>query len=111
MTDTNHVGEALMALEIAQVYADTDPMHPLAATQGPLGAAWAGIASAHATLALVEQQRIANLIALATGVDLTTGTGIARRASDTAHNALVSDPNGDLAPDIAAALGIGGRDE
>lgn len=61
-------------------------------------------AQVHATLALAEQQRIANLIALATGAH--AYDGMARRASDRGHNALVTDPNGDLDPAIAAALGI-----
>ena len=64
------------------------------------------LARLHAQLALVEQQRIANLIALATGVDVIGGAGIARQASDEAHRQLVSDPNGQLRPSIREALGL-----
>lgn len=66
----------------------------------------ATLAIAEATLALVEQQRIANLIALATGVDVISGHGIARMASNEAHRHLVSDPNGEFLPEIREALGM-----
>lgn len=71
------------------------------------------IAQAEATLALVEQQRIASLIALgqlqiASGMDGThtpVGDGGAFRAL------YPQGENTPLAPDIAAALGIRGSDE
>lgn len=66
----------------------------------------ATLAVAEATLALVEQQRIANLIALATGVDVISGHGIARMASNEAHRHIVSDPNGEFRPEIRQALGM-----
>lgn len=70
-------------------------------------------AQAHATLALVEQQRIANLIALghlqiASGLD-----GISTVVGDgSAFRALYPEgPNTPLAPDIARALRIGDGNE
>lgn len=71
-----------------------------------IAAVHAAEAQAEATLALVEQQRIANLIALATGVDVISGHGIARMASNEAHRHLVSDPNGEFLPEIREALGM-----
>lgn len=68
-------------------------------------------AQAHATLALVEQQRIANLIALATN----THTPLADQPATDAMGALVdyhpheNDEFGgwfEANPDVAAALGI-----
>lgn len=69
----------------------------------PIAVALVTLAAAqtHATLALVEQQRIANLIALAR-----VNAGFAQIA----YEALTGPPSYgepiDLAPDIAAALGI-----
>lgn len=58
-------------------------------------------AQVHATLALVEQQRIANLIALAT----TGGFDMGVLTSNIAHRTLVVRP-GQLQPGIAQALGV-----
>ena len=61
-------------------------------------------AQVHATLALVEQQRIANLIAIATAIP---EAGLSRTAADMAYNCLIQDGlNAPLLPDVAAALGI-----
>lgn len=58
------------------------------------------VARVHATLALVEQQRIANLIALANGDT---------HLSTTAYSQLAVEPGirpAEFRPDIAAALGV-----
>ena len=64
-------------------------------------------AQVHATLALAEQQRIANLIALAAidpeGLGQSTYSALAAMSPDRRRTVL--------APDIAAALGIGDDDE
>ena len=65
------------------------------------------LAQAEATLALVEQQRIANLIALAAmdpeGLGQSAYSALAAMSPDRRRTVL--------APDIAAALGIGDDDE
>ena len=90
MTDRiDHVAEAVALLNLA-VTAQGDPRHLIAAAQ------------AHATLALVEQQRIANLIALLK--DTFASHEALEVLSDVAtaqSGQLIS-----LRPDIAAALGI-----
>ena len=66
-----------------------------------------GSAQVHATLALVEQQRIANLIALVAadpdGLGRSAYSALAVMSSDRQRTILD--------PDIAAALGIGDDDE
>lgn len=79
-----------------------------AVTADPAGVV-ALLAQAHATLALVEQQRVANLIALGYGHTSPSGdvVGEARRA-------LVERRSADhhqLRPDVAGALGIRMSDE
>lgn len=72
----------------------------------------AAIAQAEAALALVEQHRIANLIALAAG-GYGGSMGFEHEATEALGNATEA-PFGStvrLRPDIAAALGIGVRDE
>ena len=68
-------------------------------------------AQVHATLALAEQQRIANLIALSES-GRTTVNG-ARAALSALYVGAVEDGTAhmQLRPDIAAALGIGDDDE
>ena len=70
------------------------------------GMATALIAQAHATLAVAEHLRIGNLLSIAHG---DTEGSTSRSARDMAYMRL---HNGDLpellAPDVAAALGIGG---
>ena len=66
-------------------------------------------AQGHATLALVEQQRIANLIALAAGGH-GGPTGFEHEAMD-ALGVLGTPHHLRLGPDIAAALKIGDDDE
>ena len=86
----------------AQDWIDAVTRHP-----GAVGGAVLGVAEA--TLALVEQQRIANLIALGhlqiasglDGPDGLVGDGSALRAL------YPEGPNTPLAPDIAHALRIG----
>ncbi|SNS43297.1 hypothetical protein SAMN06309944_0233 [Micrococcales bacterium KH10] len=70
------------------------------ATDAPL------VAQVHATLALVEQQRIANLIALAESGRVTVNG--ARQALSGIYEGTVEDGTGHmrLRPDIATALGI-----
>ena len=84
-----------------------------AATRHPGAVSTAILAQAEATLALVEQQRIANLIALGQlqilsgmngeGVIVGDGAPFRRLYPDGEHTPL--------AQDIAAALGIGDGDE
>lgn len=59
----------------------------------------------HAVLALVEQQQIANPVAMAQSPLFNAVDG-----SNPALDALM-EKTGGIAPDIAAALGIGGSDE
>lgn len=108
MTDRiDHAAEAVALLNLAvMAQHQGDPRHLIAAAQ------------VHATLALVKQQRIANLISLAklAGRDEDVHEEVAAAAYG-ALNALVSYqdvPNGHMGPDevvvlrpeIAAALGI-----
>lgn len=89
MTDRiDHAAEAVALLNLAvTAQHQGDPRHLIAAAQ------------AYAALALVEQQRIANLIALASSTD-----SIAARAQ--AEITLLVTRSNLLRPDIAAALGI-----
>ena len=65
------------------------------------------IAQAEATLALVEQQRIANLLAIACGTSEGAMSTVAR---DLAYMTLIENgPDGMIRPEIAAALGIGAQ--
>ena len=108
MTDRiDHAAEAVALLNLAAAAQHRgDPRHLIAAAQ------------VHATLALVEQQRIANLAALASlaGRDEDVHEEVAAAAYG-ALNAMIryqDVPNGHagpdevaaLRPDIAAALGI-----
>lgn len=68
---------------------------------GAIGVALAALNDA--TLAMVEQQRIANLIALAT---LRDDQGGETSASHAAWDTLMEDDPAPLRPEIAAALGI-----
>ena len=61
---------------------------------------WMAEAQAHATLALVEQQRIANLIALADGDTHLSTTAYLQLAVEAGIHPA------EFRPDIAAALGI-----
>ena len=111
MTDRiDHDAEAVALLNLATQRQD-DPRHLIAA------------AHVHATLALVEQQRIANLAALASlaGRDEDVHEEVAAAAYG-ALNAMIryqDVPNGHagpdevaaLRPDIAAALGIKAVDD
>ena len=82
-----------------------------AAARHPGATSTAILAQAEATLALVEQQRIANLIALSES-GRTTVNG-ARAALSALYVGAVEDGTAhmQLRPDIAAALGIGDDDE
>lgn len=76
----------------------------------PDSAAWAGVrtqcAQAHATLALAEQQRIANLIALAESGRTTVNGARAALAGLYDGSAEEGSAYMALRPDIAAALGV-----
>lgn len=85
---TNHKEEALVALSEIQLHFD----------EGENGTARATIALAHATLALVEQQRIANLIEVAKRVDV----GVYQSLEDGAG--YVTDTV--LAPALVEGLGL-----
>ena len=95
MTDRiDHAAEAVALLNLAvTAQHQGDPRHLIAAAQ------------AYAALALVEQQRIANLIALASSTDSIAARAQAEitlfeRVTRGSYLALL------LRPDIAAALGI-----
>lgn len=95
MTDRiDHAAEAVALLNLAvTAQHQGDPRHLIAAAQ------------AYAALALVEQQRIANLIALASSADSIAARAQAEitlfeRVTRGSYLALL------LRPDIAAALGI-----
>ena len=84
-----------------------------AAARHPGAISTAILAQAEATLALVEQQRIANLIALADANHMSENYDHTVEASREAAHALISfaqrDPDDEfpgIHPDIAAALGI-----
>lgn len=90
----DHAAEAVALLNLAvTAQHQGDPRHLIAAAQ------------AYAALALVEQQRIANLIALASSTDSIAARAQAEitlfeRVTRGSYLALL------LRPDIAAALGI-----
>ena len=87
----DHAAEAVALLNLAAATQHQgDPTHLIAAAQ------------VHATLALVEQQRIANLVALTKN---TFAAHEAREALSTLTTAKLGEQIG-LRPDIAAALGI-----
>ena len=98
----DHAAEAVALLNLAAAAQHQgDPRHLIAASQ------------VHATLALVEQKRIANLIALAALVDQPTTheslSDAAYGALDAILNTVLIDPDDEhvvLDPEIAAALGI-----
>lgn len=105
-----HIDHTLEALGLRQLASSTD--------HGPSAANLIAAAQVHATLALAEQQKVANLIALAklAGREEDVHEEVAEVAYE-ALNALVRlkvVPNGHmdpnevtvLRPDIAAALGI-----
>ena len=95
MTDRiDHAAEALALLNLAAAAQHQgDPRHLIAAAQ------------VNATLALVEQQRIATLIALA---DSTTSTVAHRQTEEALYGRVVTHVAlaPPLRPNIAAALGI-----
>jgi outer membrane protein TolC len=107
-TRIDHANEARRAVSQTLGYAETDE------NTGAL----VGIAAAqvHATLALVEQQRIANLITLATlsgeydeNTDLLRIEAVASLVKWVPHG--LDDEHPEIRPEIAAALGIGGESD
>ena len=95
----DHATEAAEWIADAPANADSDP-------EGWQAAIVCGLlAQAEATLALVEQQRLANLIALA---DSTTSTVAHRQAEGALYGRVVTHVGIEqpLRPDVAAALGI-----
>lgn len=98
MTDRiDHVAEAVgLISEANRLLNEFKPMTTEAAHL-------AAVAQVHATLALVEQQRIANLIALAHVADQHDNVS---PLEQTAWEALGVPGSGVMRPDIAAALGL-----
>lgn len=68
-------------------------------------------AQVRATLSLVEQQRIANLIALANMELATVSTEALKRLAYVDNDGLLASEIHGPQPDIAAALGLGVGDE
>lgn len=85
----DHADEALRLTDLSQHPNTGDPA---------VGALYIGAAQVHATLALVEQQRIANLISLSAWQELGPNDGKIRIPSYT--------PDGTLRDDIREALGL-----
>ena len=103
----DHAAEAVRLIELSSVQHFADESRTVSAA-----------AQVHATLALVEQQRIANLIALANAHHMGENYDDTVEASREAAYALIHyvqrDPDDEfprIHPDIAAALGIGDDDE
>lgn len=100
MTYIDHAAEACQHIKRAYEVQEEEGHTERSATDLAL------LAQAHATLAVAEQLRIGNLLSIAHGG---TEGSTSRSARDMAYIRL---HNGDLpellAPDIAAALGIGG---
>ena len=89
----DHAAEAVRLIELSSVNPSADESRTVSAE-----------AQVHATLALVEQQRIANLHAIACGTSEGEMSHVAR---DFAYMTLIENgQDGMLRPDIAAALGI-----
>lgn len=94
----DHNKAAKDALEIARIVLDSEPLpHNEAATL------YLAETQAHATLALVEQQRIANLIALTLGTN--EHASVSNQMMDDAYHAL-ADSNDELHPHIKTMMGI-----
>ena len=89
----DHAAEARKILEAVEPYTNND-----------LGVAM-NSAHIHATLALVEQQRIANLLSIACG---TSEGAMSHVARDFAYMTLIENgQDGMIRPEIATTLGIG----
>lgn len=101
----DHARKANEALNIAQRFAHTAGTSDAGQFMNVLIAqAEATLAHAEATHALVEQQRIANLLNIACG---TKEGSMSRVARDLAYMALIENgPDGMLRPEVAAALRI-----
>lgn len=95
MTRTDHAAEARRLIELASIQPDTDSA--LAVSHA---------AQVHATLALADQRRIANLIALAESGRATLNGS--RRALSALYDGAPDQgaANMSLRPDVARALGI-----
>ena len=90
----DHAAEAVRLIELSSVQPSADESRTVSAA-----------AQVHATLALVEQQRIANLHAIACG---TSEGAMSHVARDFAYMTLIENgQDGMLRPEIATALGIG----
>jgi hypothetical protein len=106
----DHAAEARLALEWAIEWAMRDVSVNMATETGEYKSDVIAQAQVHATLALVEQQRVANLIALS-NVRLEmpgggTATFIHAFDFDWVMVGDVNAPNFTLKPEIANALGI-----
>lgn len=114
----DHAAEARAHLTDVEAYANDAHSHRFDDENGRAvqALAHAGLsaqqAKAHATLALVEQQRIANLIALASwggksdeALDLLRAEASNSLATWVPHD--MADEHLEIRPDIATALGIG----
>ena len=109
MTYIDHAAEAYQHIKRAYEVQEEEGRTERSATDLAL------LAQAHATLALDEQQRIANLVALANALHMSEAYDDTTEASREAAYALIEyvqiDPDDEhpvIHPDIAAALGIGG---
>lgn len=91
---TNHFKTAIKMLERVTNMETSVDLLPVA---GAL------VAQTHATLALVEQQRIANLIALTLGAN--DQVSVSKQIMDDAYSAL-ADTNDELHPHIKTILGV-----
>lgn len=97
----DHYRKANKALDIAQLFAHTAGSTDIGQIMNVL------VGQVEATLALVEQQRIANLLAIACGTSEGAMSTVAR---DLAYMTLIENgPDGMIRPEIAAALGIGAQ--
>ena len=116
MTRTDHAAQATSALDGGRLHLAWAADAPTAPeTNAHLQAAQAVFmaAQAEATLALAEQQRIANLIALATATHPMLSEQV---ATDAAHALTEFNEHSmggyhQASPDVAAALGIAGHDD
>lgn len=101
MITINHKDDALACLITADQHLGTEMSNEIGEYKSDIIA----LAQVHATLALVDQQRIANLLTIALGQH--ADTGMSRVASDMAYISLVENgEDGNLRPDIARALGL-----
>ena len=98
----DHYRKANKALDIAQIFAHTAGSTDIGQIMNVL------VGQVEATLALVEQQRIANLIALANSKNPILSEQVASDAATALIEHHPSEYGGwfELTPDIAAALGI-----